>query len=62
MFEFSEHGVKNSELFSRLYNDFINWCKEKLPSGTFSTYCDGEPVCLYCGIELSYRDYLSQNK
>ena len=57
MYKFSPHGVKNPELFERLYKGFVDWCKQKASSGTFSTYCDGEPVFMSCGCELSYRDY-----
>ena len=63
MFKFSEYGVKNKELFQMIYGDFIQWCRTIVSTGTFSTYCDGEPVCFSYGNELSYRDYLrSLNK
>jgi len=58
MYKFSPYGVKNPELFELLYKDFIDWCKQQVPHGTFSTYCDGEPVCMSYGSELSYRDYM----
>lgn len=58
MFKFSKHGIKNKEAFCVAYIDFIEWCKSKLQQGTFSTYCDGEPVCFCAGFELSYRTYL----
>jgi hypothetical protein len=58
MFKFSQAGVKDPELFGRLYKDFIDWCKQQVTSGTFSTYCNGEPVCLSGGIEISYSAYL----
>ncbi|QUH22206.1 hypothetical protein [Alkaliphilus sp. B6464] len=58
-FKFSEHGIKNENLFIELYSDFIEWCKSKVPSGIFSTYVDEEPICFSSGgIELSYRTYL----
>jgi hypothetical protein len=62
MFNFSSAGIDDSELFTRIYEDFINWCKQQLPSGTFSTYCDGEPVCYSCGIAISYSEYLLKSK
>jgi hypothetical protein len=62
MYKFSTAGVKNPELFERLYEGFIRWCKQLAPSGTFSTYCDGEPVFMFSGIELSYRDYVAISK
>ncbi len=58
MFKFSKHGIKNKDSFELAYINFIEWCKRILPSGTFSTYVDGEPVCFYQGTELTYRDYL----
>lgn len=61
MFGFSEYGIKNKELFCRIYSDFIEWCKSKVITGTFSTYMDGEPVCFSQGIELSYKLYLANN-
>lgn len=62
MFRFSEHGVKNQEAYSIAYADFIEWCKTKVESGTFSTYVDGEPVCYCAGLEMSYRMYLANLK
>ena len=59
MFKFSEHGIKNKELFCKIYSDFIEWCKSVVFEGTFSTYMDGEPVCFSQGVELTYRDYLA---
>jgi hypothetical protein len=59
MFKFSEYGVKNPEIYSRVYADFIDWCKTKVKSGTFSTYMDGEPVCLSAGREIPYRVFLA---
>ena len=59
MFKFSQHGIKDQELFCNLYSDFIKWCKGIVTSGTFSTYCDGEPVCFSYGAELSYSMYLT---
>ena len=58
MFKFSEHGIKNKEAYKEAYADFIEWCKNKLSSGIFSTYMDGEPVCFCSGLEVSYRAYL----
>lgn len=58
MFKFSEHGIENKQLFCTVYADFIEWCKGKLSSGTFSTYMDGEPVCFNAGVELKYRMFL----
>ena len=62
MYKFSEYGIKNQVLFNKLYSDFITWCKSKVSEGTFSTYCDGEPVCFSCGCELSYRMFLNGKK
>lgn len=62
MFRFSEHGVENPEIYGRIYADFIEWCKTKVKSGTFSTYVDGEPVCFSNGVELSYRLYQVNGK
>jgi hypothetical protein len=62
MYKFSKAGVKNPELFERIYQDFVDWCKQQATGGTFSTYCDGEPVFMSCGFELSYRDYLRTQK
>ncbi len=59
MFKFSEYGIKNKDLFCRIYSDFIDWCKTKATSGTFSTYMDGEPYFTCCGLEVSYRTYLA---
>lgn len=59
MFEYSEHGIKNKEVFCRIYADFIEWCGSRVKSGTFSTYVDGEPVCFSNGAEISYRLYLA---
>jgi len=57
MFKYSEHGIKNKEIFKRLYVDFIEYCKSKTNQGTFSTYMDGEPVFFSRGTEFSYRKY-----
>ena len=62
MYKFSKVGIKNEELFAWIYKDFIDWCKQIATSGTFSTYCDGEPVFMYYGSELSYRDYEAARK
>jgi hypothetical protein len=62
MFRFSEHGVKNQEAYSIAYADFIEWCKTKVKSGTFSTYMDGEPVCFCAGVEIPYRAFLASRK
>ena len=59
MFKFSEYGVKNIEIYSNIYSDFIDWCKTKVKSGTFGTYMDGEPVCFSGGIEIPYRAFLA---
>ncbi len=59
MFKFSPYGIRDPELWQRIYGDFMEWCMRRVQSGTFSTYCDGEPVCLCAGMELSYRDYLA---
>lgn len=61
-FRFSECGITNPEMYSNIYADFIEWCKTKVNSGTFSTYADGEPVCLCVGIEIPYRVYLANGK
>lgn len=61
MFKFSEYGVKNIEAYSIAYSGFINWCKTKVKSGIFSTYMDGEPVCISGGIEISYRAFLANS-
>lgn len=60
MFKFSKAGVKNPDIFERIYKDFIDWCREQLPSGTFSTYCDGEPVCFCNGAEIPYSAFLKR--
>ena len=62
MFNFSEHGIKDVYIYSKVYKDFIEWCKTKVRTGTFSTYVDGEPVCFSKGIEISYREYLANQK
>lgn len=62
MFKFSEHGVENPEIYSKVYADFIEWCKTKVKSGIFSTYMDGEPVCLSVGIEIPYREFLDERR
>ena len=62
MFKFSEFGVKNTEIYSNIYSDFIVWCKTKVKGGTFSTYMDGEPVCYSGGIEISYRAFLANQE
>lgn len=49
MFKFSKYGIKDIEFFSWWYADFISWCKSIVKTGTFSTYCDGEPVCFSNG-------------
>ena len=59
MFKFSEHGIKDQNLFCMMYADFIKWCMEKATQGTFSTYMDGEPVFFSSGAEVSYRQYKS---
>jgi hypothetical protein len=59
MFKFSPYGIKDSNLWQMIYGDFIEWCKTQVTAGTFSTYCNGEPVCMCCGFELSYRMYLN---
>jgi hypothetical protein len=61
-YRFSQYGIKNPEIFERIYQGFIEWCKTKASSGTFSTYCDGEPVFMSAGFELSYRDYQKATK
>ena len=43
MFKFSEHGIKDKDVFCRIYSGFVDYCKSNFTSGTFSTYCDGEP-------------------
>ena len=58
MFKFSEHGIENKDLFCSIYSGFVDYCKGNFPSGTFSTYCDGEPVFIQCGFEFSYSRYL----
>lgn len=58
MFRYSGAGIKNVEIYNRIYKDFVEWCKTVVKQGTFSTYCDGEPVCFSGGIELTYRMYL----
>lgn len=62
MYNFSKAGIKNKELYCRIYADFISWCKSIVPSGTFSTYSDGEPACFYLGVELSYSNFLNNKK
>lgn len=61
-FKYSEHGIKNKEIYERIYSDFIEWCKTKASGGTFSTYMDGEPVFMFAGIEISYSSFLRNNK
>jgi len=56
-FKFSKYGIKNKDLFCRLYAGFIKWCKSELPEGIFSTYMDGEPYCSCQGVEITYRDF-----
>jgi len=58
MFKFSEAGIKNKDIFSWIYSDFIEWCKDNFTHGTFSTYCDGEPAFFSDGMEISYRNYM----
>ena len=60
MFSFSKAGIKNEEVFCLAYSEFMNWCKQYALGGTFSTYCDGEPVFFCAGLELSYRTYLAE--
>jgi len=60
-YNFSKAGVKDVALFSSIYSEFITWCKKNSPTGTFSTYCDGEPVFFYNGAEISYRKFLNSN-
>jgi hypothetical protein len=62
MFNFSEHGVKNKDIFCRIYSDFVDYCKSNFTAGTFSTYCDGEPVFMQCGFEFSYSAYKRVDK
>jgi len=57
MYKFSVHEIKNKKVFEMAYGGFIKWCKSKSTSGTFTTYCDGEPVFLSCGIEVPYSTY-----
>lgn len=59
MFRFSEYGVKDIDVYSRIYSEFIEWCKKKVKTGTFSTYTNGEPVCFSGGIEIPYRAFLA---
>ena len=59
MFSYSKAGVKNIDTYNMAHKGFIDWCKSHVNSGTFSTYCDGEPVCFSSGLELSYRIYLA---
>lgn len=58
MFRYSKAGVKDIKLFELLFFDFIAWCKTVVNHGTFSTYCDGEPVCFSDGDAMGYREYL----
>ena len=58
MFTFSRYGVKDINIYNRIYCDFIDWCKAKVKAGTFSTYTNGEPVCFSGEMELSYRTFL----
>lgn len=58
MFGYSKAGVKNIDIYNIAHKGFIDWCKSLLNHGTFSTYCDGGPVCFSSGLELSYRMYL----
>lgn len=57
MFEYSKAGVKNINAYNMAFAGFINWCKSLVTAGTFSTYCDGEPVCFCGGQEITYRMY-----
>lgn len=59
MFNYSKAGVKNIEVYNRIYKGFVEWCKTIIKHGTFSTYCDGEPVCFSDGNEITYRMYQS---
>ena len=57
-YKFSEYGIKDKELFKRLYSDFIDYCSRYSESGTFSTYMDGEPFFMTRGNEISYRTFI----
>lgn len=55
--KFSEHGIKDKEVFQRIYSDFIDYCSRYATSGTFSTYTDGEPVFMVAGFEIAYSTF-----
>lgn len=56
-YKFSEYGIKDKEVFKRLYSDFIDYCSRYAESGTFSTYTDGEPVFMTHGNEIAYGTF-----
>lgn len=56
-FTFSPHGVSSIDAYKLINSAFIDFCMNHFNHGTFSSYCDGEPVFLSSGFEFSRRQF-----
>ena len=56
-FTFAQHGVSSIDAYKFINSAFIDYCMKRFKRGTFSSYCDGEPVFLSSGFEFSHRQF-----
>jgi hypothetical protein len=56
-FSFSPHGVKSIDAYKVCYSEFIEYCINRFNGGTFSSFCDNEPVLLSCGFSFSLTQF-----
>ena len=61
-FRFSKSGISDPVAYYLAYRDFVEYCATRASNGTFTTYTDGEPLFLSCGIEFRLRDYQAMRK
>lgn len=61
-FTFSPHGISSIDAYKLINTAFIDYCMERFKHGTFSSYCDGEPVFLSSGFEFSHRQFERQQQ
>ncbi|NCB47529.1 hypothetical protein EOM81_11000 [bacterium] len=56
-FTFSPHGMSDIDAYKLINSAFIDFCMNRFKRGTFSSYCDGEPVFLSSGFEFSRSQF-----